>query len=535
MAASAPERAAIIFPKGACRRVAQVWSFSQLNARCDAYAHGFRRTGFGPGMRVLVMIRPGVELIAVVFALLKLGAVPVLIDPGQGRRAFLTCVRQCQPQALVGIPFALVARRVFSAHFASVELCVAAGTRWFFGLPTLSEFTTSTVEPVKAITVCHADEAAIAFTSGSTGPAKGVVYRHGNFAAQTALMASDLGIETGEVHLSLVYIFALFNPALGVTTVLPDIDPAKPTQVHANDLIDAITAHNVSFSLGSPTIWGTITDHCIARGVTLPTIKKVFLFGAPVTPLLIERLQETLVEGSIYTPFGATEALPITQMSGIEVLRDTAAETARGAGVCVGRPVTGVTVKVIAISDDPIENWDPALVCSTGEIGELVVMGPIVTEQYVGLPSATALAKIRDGKAVWHRMGDLGYIDTAGRLWFCGRKSHRVETRDQLLLPVPCEVIFNAHPQCRRTALVGVGPTGRQTPVLVVEPLAGKMPVTHSARENFVDELLRLGDQFKHTRTIQTVLFHQCFPMDVRHRAKIRREVLAQWAARQLK
>ena len=534
MAATAPEREAVVFPRSRRRSRAEVWSFRQLNELCDAYAHGLQRAGLERGMRSLVMIRPGVDLIATVFALLKLGAVPVLIDPGLERRAFLVCVRQCQPRALVGIPLAQIIRRVFGTQFKGVDHCVIAGVRWFFGLPTLREFATTGARAFTTAAVGTNDEAAVAFTSGSTGPPKGVLYRHGNFAAQVRLMRSDLGVEAGEIHLSLVNIFALFNPALGVTTVLPDIDPANPTKVDADDLADAVVSHRVTFSLGSPTIWGILTDYCIGQGVTLPTMKKVFLFGAPVPPLLIERLNTILDDGAVSTPFGATEALPITQMGGDEILRETAEETARGAGVCIGRPVSGIEVDVIAISDEPIAQWDPDLVCEPGEIGELVVKGDVVTDRYVGCDAETARAKICDGESVWHRMGDLGYYDAAGRLWFCGRKSHRVTTEAGLMLPIPCETIFNRHPDCRRTALVGIGSTGLQRPVLVVEPLPGKMPDNEAGRKTFIDALLRLGEGYDHTRAVRTVLFHPGFPMDVRHRAKIRREVLAEWAAEQV-
>ena len=234
------------------------------------------------------------------------------------------------------------------------------------------------------------------------------------------------------------------------------------------------------------------------------------------------------------TPFGATEALPITSIGGGEILDETAKLTDEGWGVCVGRPLKGLSAKIIAISDEPIEKWDDSLSLPSGELGEITVKGPVVTRQYLNRPEQTALAKIPDGDQVWHRMGDLGYFDNRGRLWMCGRKAHRVETEEGLMLPVPCEAIFNAHPQVHRTALVGVGPLGEQTPVLVVELNSGEIP-SGKEKQQIIDELLALGQEYEHTQPISVFLFHDSFPVDVRHNVKIQREKLAAWAEKKLK
>jgi acyl-CoA synthetase (AMP-forming)/AMP-acid ligase II len=194
----------------------------------------------------------------------------------------------------------------------------------------------------------------------------------------------------------------------------------------------------------------------------------------------------------------------------------------------------GNTVRIIRISDDPIPEWDASLVLPDGQVGEIAVKGPVVTRSDLHRPEQTAAAKIYEGGEVWHRMGDLGYIDPQGRLWFCGRKKHRVETPQGLLLPVQCEAIFNHHPDVARTAVVGLGELGKQRPVLIVEPLPGKWPASEAARKAFADEIRALGAQSEVTREIEDVLFHRDLPVDVRHNAKIQREKLAPWAEEQL-
>jgi acyl-CoA synthetase (AMP-forming)/AMP-acid ligase II len=235
----------------------------------------------------------------------------------------------------------------------------------------------------------------------------------------------------------------------------------------------------------------------------------------------------------VHTPYGATESLPVTSIGSKEILGETAVRTGEGAGVCVGRPVEGMRAYVIRITDEPIEVWSDQLLVPPGEVGEIVVRGPVVTQGYHNRPEADRLAKIHDlaSGQLLHRMGDVGYLDERGRIWFCGRKSQRVVTPGRTYFTIPCEGVFNVHPAVHRTALVGVPTPGGVRPVLCVErlPEGRKRP-----EEELRRELLALGARHEHTRDITTVLFHDAFPVDVRHNAKIFREKLALWAARRI-
>ncbi len=536
-AARMPFGRALVFPAGRDRkgraRYTQL-SFEQLNTLCDRYAHGLAEYGFHQGERVLMMVRPGIELTVITFALLKIGAVPVFIDPGMKRRDFLQCVRDTRPTAFIGIPLAHALRTIYRRPFGSIERAVTVGRRWFWGGRTLDEVTSERRDPFPLAPTTPESEAAITFTSGSTGPPKGVVYVHGIFRAQIALLRDELGVAEGEVDLPGLYIFALFNPALGVTTIFPDMDPTRPAQVDPAVLVEAIRTHGVTNSFGSPVIWKRVARYCLEHEIRLPSLRRIVMAGAPVPPSLIDDFSRILDGGDVFTPFGATEALPLTMMTGREILAETAELSERGGGMCVGRPTPGTDLRVIRILDEPIPEWRDDLVLPAGEVGEIVAKGPVVTRVYVNRPDETAHAKIIDADGVWHRMGDVGYFDEQGRLWFCGRKSHRVETAAGRVFPVPCEAIFNRHPDVARTAVVGVGELGEQTPVLVVEPREGAWPASAAQRERFVKELLALGAEHEKTRSIREVLFHRSFPVDVRHNAKIRREVLAEWAEGEL-
>jgi acyl-CoA synthetase (AMP-forming)/AMP-acid ligase II len=278
-----------------------------------------------------------------------------------------------------------------------------------------------------------------------------------------------------------------------------------------------------------------VGDFGCRHDARLTSLRRVVSAGAPVPSRVVHRFGMMLRPGvQIFTPYGATEALPVASIGSDEILGDTALATDRGAGVCVGRAVPGVRVEIIRISDDPIPLWTDDLRALEGQIGELVVAGPIVSRAYFRRPDADRLAKIEapDG-VVMHRMGDLGYRDPAGRIWFCGRKAHRVVTREGTLYSIPCEAVFNTHPHVSRTALVGIGSPGEMRPVLCVEP--HRWPLRRAERERIEADLNAISTQFEQTKTIHTFLFRRSFPVDIRHNAKIFREQLAHWAARVLR
>jgi acyl-CoA synthetase (AMP-forming)/AMP-acid ligase II len=283
----------------------------------------------------------------------------------------------------------------------------------------------------------------------------------------------------------------------------------------------------------SPALLERVGSYGRTRGIVLAPLKRVISAGAPVPARTIELFAGLLPEAAdIHTPYGATEAVPVASIRGSEILSETRQLTDKGYGICVGRPINDIPVRIIAISDDPIRRWKEELVVPPGEIGEIVVKGGLVSQGYFENPLADSLAKIPDNGGFWHRMGDLGWLDKKGRIWFCGRKSHRVVTARETLYTIPCESIFNTHPLVHRSALVGVGPANHQVPVVCIELKKGK---SRGHRRTVRAELLELAARNDMTRDIRTILFHDSFPVDIRHNAKIFRERLAVWAARRVK
>ncbi|HEY4990008.1 MAG TPA: AMP-binding protein, partial [Opitutaceae bacterium] len=270
---------------------------------------------------------------------------------------------------------------------------------------------------------------------------------------------------------------------------------------------------------GSPTLWRKVADYCREQNIELPSLRRVLCAGAPVPAELWEASRSFLKGGRLHSPYGATEALPVSTVSADEI----DAHSVRGA--CVGRAVRGMDVKIIPLSDEPIAMLGEGSGLPAGSVGEIIVRGPVVTREYDGLPAATAEAKIHDPAHpgdVWHRMGDCGTLDGSGRLWFLGRKAERVRTPGGTMFTEPCEQVFRVNPRARRCALIAVGPE----PALVVETTTTGSDDT----QQLVAELRKLALGHSHTAGLRTFYFRKHLPVDVRHNAKIHRLALAKWA-----
>jgi acyl-CoA synthetase (AMP-forming)/AMP-acid ligase II len=537
-------------------------TFRELDDDSNLIADGLMQMGIQPGTRLVLMVPPSIEFISLVFALFKAGVVTVLIDPGMGRANLIRCLAECEPEGFIGIPLAQAVRSLMSWRFPKAKYNVTVGRRWFWGGKTLSDLRARhLIETFQPVHTTVEDPAAIIFTTGSTGPPKGVLYRHGNFNAQVDEIRDFYNIQPGEIDLPGFPLFALFNCAMGVTTVIPDMDPTRPARVDPRNIIEAVNDWNVTQAFGSPALWNVVGRYCEDNKITLPTLKRVLSAGAPVPLHVLKRMKAAIpADGDVHTPYGATEALPVASISASDRLSYvgqtflSAAASGRqeclphGFATPVGRRFPGIDWKIIRITDDPIPTIDDAEELPPGEIGELIVRGRVVTTEYVTRTEANALHKIKDGDTFWHRMGDVGYLvgqasslprhgkpEACPTFWFCGRKSHRVITPRGTLFTIPCEAVFNQHPWVYRSALVGVGKRGQQRPVVFVEPWPDHCP---AAKENWTalrTELQQLAQQHAHTAEIRDFLLMRSLPVDIRHNAKIFREKLAIIAAKKLR
>jgi len=518
--------------------------FIGLHQQSDMIAKGLLQFGITRGMKAVLMVTPSLEFFSLTFALFKAGIVPILVDPGMGINNLKQCFEESRPDVFIGIPKAHIARRILGWGKGSVKHLINVGgsglQRWLanaISLETIIEIGRNQAQPLKIALLERDEMAAILFTSGSTGTPKGVVYSHGMFEAQISALKHDYGITPGERDLATFPLFSLFGPALGMASIVPDMDASKPISANPANLFAAIDQYQCSNMFVNPALLERLGQAGEQTQHKLTSVKRVISAGAPATISSIKRFSQMLnPQVEVLNSYGATESLPIS-MIGSHALFATSELTDQGKGICVGKPIQSVSVDIIAVTDAAQPEWAKVNKLSANQIGEIVVSGPMVSQAYYQRQHATDLAKINDGDRVIHRMGDVGYIDDHGLLWMCGRKGHIVDaTRGKQRLKrfytLPCERVFNTHPQVKRSAIVGVDVNGDMVPVLCVELHKG---IVCSTSKILYQELMALAQQYPHTEGIGRFLIHPDFPVDVRHNAKIFREKLAIWAQKQWK
>jgi len=513
-------------------------TFGELDQQSDRIARGLVRWGVRPGMRMVMLVPFGARFIRLTFALLKAGVVVVLIDPGMGRKHLVKCLSEAEPDGFLAIPKAQAIRTILRRRFSKATWNVTVGRRWFWGGKTLDQIAAmgaaDAMPSIRMPDVKSDDNAAIIFTTGSTGPPKGVAYTHGTFNAQVDLIRDRYDIHPGTRDLACFPLFGLFDNVMGATTIIPDMNPTRPADVNPQRLFEAVNQWEIDQAFGSPALWHRVVSWCEETGNGFPTLRRVLSAGAPVPATTLRRLRRFVhPDADIVTPYGATEALPIASIESRQVIAETGPAAAKGRGVCVGTRFNEIRWKVIAIDDGPLATIDDVVELPPGKIGELMVSGPVVTRRYAVRADQNALHKVADGEDVWHRMGDVGYLDERDQFWFCGRKGHRVIDGKKTWFTIPCEAVFNTHPAIYRSALVGRGDPGRQSPVLIVEPHADKRPTDPKAEKRLIEELRDLAIRNPLTRRIEDIRVHpDKLPVDIRHNSKIFREQLAQWVAK---
>ncbi|QUM84576.1 olefin beta-lactone synthetase [Moritella sp. 28] len=529
-------------------------NLSSLDQQSDELAYALNAYGIKRGMKAVLMVTPSIDFFVLTFALFKAGIVPILVDPGMGIRNLKQCFSESAPDAFIGIPKAHIARKLFGWGKDSVRCSLTVG-----GCEILSRLTgqmslqrllteyranltpnkhqNEQVKPYPIALFDNSELCAILFTSGSTGVPKGVVYSHQMFEGQIQALRDDYGIKPGERDLSTFPLFSLFGPALGMASIIPDMDASKPITANPNFIFAAIEKYQCTNLFANPALIEILGQAGCKHGQPqiLTSLKRVISAGAPATLSSISRFTRLLkTDVEVWNSYGATESLPLTKI-GSKALLTMQDITNNGGGICVGQPIKDVEIAIIAISEDVITDWDNDLTLPTQQIGEIVVKGQVVSQRYYRRDVATQQAKIKDPTSTEsqpvfrHRMGDLGYVDEQGQLWMCGRKAHSVATPSQRYFSIPCERIFNTHEQVKRTALVGIQYQGETIPLLCVELENDAVIST----EQLFNELNAIGNKHQQTSAINAFLIHPDFPVDIRHNAKIFREKLAIWAQKQ--
>jgi acyl-coenzyme A synthetase/AMP-(fatty) acid ligase len=520
-----PDRPAILHPI--------LLTYSDLCTRVDSYASGFLEAGIVAGTKTIVLVKQGPDFFIVVFALFRIGAVPVMIDPGMGIKAMSKALVKTEAEAFVGIPRSLLLKFLFPESYRSIRTWISTGFCFLGNCKSLQ----SLKQIHMKIPSFHQDPGtlvAIFYTSGSTGPAKAVMYKKYMLAAQIKILRDHFGYKPGEIDLCTFPLIGLLLMSLGISTVLADMDMTKPGSFNPLKLIGNINDFSCTHMFCSPMILGRLATYGNINNLKVPSLARIMTAGAPVLPFVLRETRKWIPPGAaIHTPYGATEALPVTDICDTELLPLYENMNSYPNGICVGYPIEGIDLKIIHIIEENIELWEDSLSTGDSEIGEITIKGPNVSQEYLADNDSNRRSKIFDSATgfYYHRTGDLGRFDKSGRVWFYGRKSQRVVTDGPTLFTITSEAVFNRHPYVSRSALVGIntGISGRKIPIICIELRKG----FKSSRE-LKEELLKLGRQDPVTRNINHILFHKKFPVDPRHNAKIYREKLTSWAQKRM-
>lgn len=511
--------------------VSKTWN--EISRMFWTYYRGLSYQGLKRGDKVLFLVPAGAEFLSLVYATMATGAIPVFVDPGVGRENLLKCVESIEPDAFISVPKGKFLKAIAKDSFKKCRFHLTV-SNWSL----LSEKTTGFLKRFSSLPKELKNSSGvslIACTSGATGTPKGVVYNEYMADSLIKVIEDTIGVKPGGVDMPLLPIFSLFNLAHGVTTVIPPIDAGKPLALEPGEVVDTIKKCQVTSSFGSPTLWLKIAEYCARSATKLPNLQRVLVAGAPVPNRLLEVLENVIPLENVFTPYGATESLPVTLLSCADRRNADIKKSENGEiGTLVGKPINEVTVRVVK-SDIQPEAGDTALVeCEPFEVGEILVSGGHVSPEYLNRPNATLNSKVRieshfsDGEgSFFHRMGDLGYKDLDGNIYFCGRKVHRVVTKEKVFHSVPVETYFNTYKKIKRSALVGVNTKGQVKPTLVVETYSEYFPTNSAKKEAFIKDLVELSDQDEVTRGIYRFEFMRTLPVDGRHNAKILRGKIA--------
>lgn len=512
-------------------------TFGQLSARIDAAASTLAASGIATGDRVAIMIPPGVDLAVAVYACWKLGAVVVLVDGALTPPQMGAALKAAYPKHLLGIPKALAAARAMRWPGLRLSSAPLPGLqRRTLGVTACIDLTqapassgpTPIVTPANRTLPSADDEAAVVFTSGSTGPSKGVRYTHRQIAAQRDAIVELYDITPTDRLVAAFAPFALYGPTIGITSVVPDMDVSSPGSLSAGRLAEAVDTIDASLVFASPAalenLVRTVNEIDSRHRSALDNVRLVLSAGAPVRASLLHSIKSVFPAAVPHTPYGMTEALPVASISLPEL-----DQAGLGDGVCVGRPLTGVDVDIRSL-DSPSAGGTPtdkgqAHPASTGEMGEVIVRAPHARLGYDRLWHTTHRASQPPG---WHATGDVGYLDDDGRLWIGGRLGHLISTANGPVAPVGLEKAVEELKGVAMAAVVGVGPTDVQQIVVVIQSRAAR------GKPALADRTMTDAVRACTERDIVAVFEVPQLPVDRRHNSKIDRTAVAKWAAQAL-
>ena len=503
-------------------------SYQELKERCLQYQRGLLSLGLTPGKKIIMLVTPGHDFLAFSYAIIASGAVPVFIDPGIGTEKLCECIRNSGAEGAILSSKAqllyFVKRKLFKHMSILVNaspFAVGVGTNLDFFL----NFSAAETTPADR---APDSPAMVAFTSGATGTPKGAVFSHQTLASQLQIFKEHFKLRVGSKDLPLLPIFSLYSCALGAGVVYYPTPSGRPLDLDPEQICKAVNDLQIESSFGSPTLWAKIAGFMQVHAIEINSLKKIFIAGTSVAKSLITTLNNVIPSAQIFTPYGATEALPVTLASQSEITSLSFRAANGMEGIAVGKPLNQVEARVIRIVHGNINSEEQIQDLPAGEIGEIIVKGNNISTTYLNNQNADEANKIKTASGeVWHRIGDACYRDQENNIYYCGRVAHSVENCTKTLFSEPVELIFNRLDKVKRSALIRYN--GKAA--IAIEPEPKFFPANEQDYNIFLEELKELASQTLYTKDLQDFFFFKLFPVDARHNAKIFRDQLGELAS----
>jgi acyl-CoA synthetase (AMP-forming)/AMP-acid ligase II len=509
-------------------------TFRQLDQRSNELARGLQQAGVIRGTRAALQMLPGIEWFSITYALLKIGAVPILLQPALGIRKMAQCVKAVEPEILITEPKYQALQTFNANNYQSVHLHISTEKRWYSKGISITDLQKNDHASFQPAEMRSHDTGMIVFsTSCESEKPKPTVFTHGMLNAIIELIRSVMAVTLESTLVTPFPFFMILAPATGIRQIIPASHSLKANKLDPRILVETIWDYGVTHLLMSSTRLMMLTEFLRNEAIFLPSMQRIASWGEPYPAFELQKLHSFINEKTqIFPIYGMAEAPVISTLGSHKIVSETQVKTERGFGLCQGQVVDGLEIRIIEVNDRPIDNWSDDLLVDKGGIGELVVKGEAVSRQYYNNSKNDALHKIPDGKFMWHRTGDIGWQDTKGHFWFCGRKQDRITiAENETLYTIPCEAVFMQHERVHRCIIVGVGPVPYQTPVLIIELAPGDSGKYIST---LTHELRDLALAYPHTGNIKNILFRKSFPVHSLYHQKINRKQLTIWAAKKL-
>lgn len=493
-------------------------TFKETELRANHYAHTFLNNGLKSGDRILVFVKPCLDFPVIIFSLFKANIIPVFIDPGMGIDSMLKCIKSSGAKGLIGISKIHHLRLLMPSAFEDIKVSFVINGRAL----NAQNFEQLVKKNPSTHAYCQFLDkkslAAILYTSGGTGIPKGVLYTHEMFMEQVFKLKQMFRLTPSDIDYPCFPLFGLFSLALGLTVVMPEQDVTKPSEIRGGAVIKSLQYHKVSFSTGSPALWQKVAQEGVRKKIVISHLKSVVTFGAPVELKLHENFQKIIPCGDFYTPYGATECLPVCSITSREILGETKYETLKGEGTCVGYPSPNVIYKILNLENSKVFTEKCA-------IGEILVSSSTMTPGYDHVETFDQIHRYIDEVTGmhFHRMGDMGKIDSYGRLWFLGRKVHCKLIDNEYLCTEEIEQPINYLPEIKRSALVWVF----EKPILLIERFDSLVDLPEPKKTHFFSKIQQVLNTLPKGHHVKEIKLSTNFPVDTRHNIKIDRIKLA--------